>query len=649
MNELKSFAVKILKITKSNYQLCLILLLSAILNFFNIRIEEYANEYYAAGVKSMTTSLKNFFFVSFDPAGFVSIDKPPVGFWLQAISAKIFGFSGWSIILPQALAGVISVWLLYYTVNRIFGKISGLIAALCLSITPIFVASSRNNTIDNILVLTSLVACLFLAKAAERGSIKYLLISAVVVGIGFNIKMTEAYMILPAIYLTYLITSSISLKRRIQHLTLCTVVIIAVSLSWALIVDLTPAQNRPFIGSSTNNTVMELITGHNGAERLNFVVNFKHNNKQVSDKNEVEKEGSNNTAEMVTNSGQTGILRLFSANNLSDQISWFLPLAILGLIVSVVNEKLKNTANSKRKLGVILWGMCLIPEYIYFSFIKGIAHEYYLTMMSPSISALVGIGIIVMWNWYKEGGIKAAILPFALIINSAIELLILSYYDLYTVSKEIMLFSGILSFSSSLILIICIFIKNKKIQIEKIKYVNPRKILLAIAFIGILIAPGFWSFTTIVYKMSGGSPAAGLRLVSNKNHEINTKDWFIPVPNSNENTEKLVKFLDSNEENEKYFIAVEKANDIADFIIRTGDPVMTVGGFSGRDKILTLDEFKVMVKNGEIKYALLRNNENDNKEITTWIRENGKKIDLNKSKVLSNNKNNNLEQIFELD
>jgi 4-amino-4-deoxy-L-arabinose transferase-like glycosyltransferase len=115
--------MKKIKITRENLGILLILILSAILNFSNIGIEGYGNGYYAAGVKSMTMSFKNFFFVSFDPAGFVTIDKPPLGFWMQTISAKLFGFSGWSILLPQALAGVISVYLIYYIVKRSFGTI----------------------------------------------------------------------------------------------------------------------------------------------------------------------------------------------------------------------------------------------------------------------------------------------------------------------------------------------------------------------------------------------------------------------------------------------------------------------------------------------------------------------------------------------
>src|SRR5207302_4910080 len=125
-----------------------ILALSAVLNFVGLSTEGYDNEYYAAAVKSMSQSWHNFFFNSFDPGGFVTIDKPPLGFWFQVASVKLFGYSGVALLLPQALAGVLSVSLLYYLVSRIFGRPAGLIAALALAVTPISVVTNRNNTID---------------------------------------------------------------------------------------------------------------------------------------------------------------------------------------------------------------------------------------------------------------------------------------------------------------------------------------------------------------------------------------------------------------------------------------------------------------------------------------------------------------------
>lgn len=641
---------KKLKIAKEKLAISIILIFSAVLNFANIGIEGYANTYYAAGVKSMLMNLKNFFFVSFDPSGFVTIDKPPLGFWIQTISAKIFGFSGWSIILPQALAGVISVWLMYYLVKRTFGSIPALIAALSLTVTPIFVAASRNNTIDNLLVLALLAACLAVSKAAEEGKFSYLILSLVFVGIGFNIKMVEAYMAAPAIYITYLLSSKLSLKKRIQHLVLGSIVLLGVSFSWALAVDLMPAANRPFVGSSTNNSVMELIIGHNGLERIGLgkslkigaFDNSKDKNTAEKTSNESKKlpenfskmEGNNKfndnsnlkNRKMPTNNmnfggmgngSKAGIARLFSYNNMSDQISWLLPFALIGFLAASIKENLKAPFDNKRKLSLILWVTWLIPEFIYFSFTKGSFHTYYLTTMASSIAALTGIGLWSMWKLYKEGSKAAWLLPVSLIINGAVQIRLLSYNYKVTSYKIIIIAVGVLCILSSLILAVLQIIKNRNLVLNKA--------IVVIAFIGILVAPTVWSFTPMFYKMNGSSPSAGLELSRNK--QIGN---FSSSSNS-----KLIEFLENNKGNEKYLVAVPSAmNYASDIILKTGEPVMTIGGFSGSDKIITLDQFKKLAENGDIRYAIVNgidgkagaSRNGSNSDIMNWIKENGKLV-----------------------
>ena len=178
------------------------LLLTVLLNFWQLSKEGYGNTYYAAAIKSMLQSWHNFFFVSFDPGGFVTIDKPPLGFWIQTLSAKLFGFSGVTLLLPEAIAGVLSVFVLYHLVARSWGSVSGLVAALALALTPISVVANRNNTIDSLLVLTVLLAAWAVLKAAETAPggypLRWFLLCAVLVGVGFNIKMLQAYLVLPA-------------------------------------------------------------------------------------------------------------------------------------------------------------------------------------------------------------------------------------------------------------------------------------------------------------------------------------------------------------------------------------------------------------------------------------------------------------------
>src|SRR5260370_22165017 len=155
-----------------------IIVISLFMNFFELGQNGFGNLYYAAGIRSMLDSWHNFFFVSFDPGGFVTLDKPPLGFWLQVLSAKIFGFTPFSVYLPQALAGVLSVALLYHLVQRHFGVVAGLLAALALALSPISVVTNRNNTIDSTLALVLLLGAWAVLRAAETGRLGWLLLQA---------------------------------------------------------------------------------------------------------------------------------------------------------------------------------------------------------------------------------------------------------------------------------------------------------------------------------------------------------------------------------------------------------------------------------------------------------------------------------------
>src|SRR5438552_8282493 len=248
--------------------LAVVMLISLFMNFYQLGQNGFGNLYYAAAIRSMLDNLHNFFFVAFDPGGFVSIDKPPLGFWLQAASAKIFGFNSFSIFLPQALAGVLSVLLLYHLVRRHFGVVAGLLAALALALSPISILTNRNVTIDSTLTLVLLLGAWTVLKAAETGRLRWLLLTALIVGIGFNIKMLEAYLVVPAYGLLYLLAAPHRLRKRIGHLALAGVLLLAISLSWVVAVDLTPASQRPYVASTQDNSELSLALGYNGIQRL---------------------------------------------------------------------------------------------------------------------------------------------------------------------------------------------------------------------------------------------------------------------------------------------------------------------------------------------------------------------------------------------
>ncbi|OWR28680.1 4-amino-4-deoxy-L-arabinose transferase [Saccharibacillus sp. O23] len=243
-------------------------LIALFLNGWNIWSEKYGNTYYTVAVASMLESFHNFFYASLDSAGSVTVDKPPVAFWIQTISAWLFGLHGWSVILPQTLAGVGSVFLIYLLIKPTFGVWSARIAAFAMAFTPVAVAVSRTNNIDSLLVFTLLLASWLLFRAVNRGGIWSLLGAFAVIGIGFNMKMLQAYMVLPAFYLFYLLAAKYGWKKKLLSLVAATVVVAAVSVSWAVVVDSVPASERPFIGSSGTNSVLNLAFGYNGVARL---------------------------------------------------------------------------------------------------------------------------------------------------------------------------------------------------------------------------------------------------------------------------------------------------------------------------------------------------------------------------------------------
>lgn len=683
------------KIKEMKEYICLaaIVILSVALNFMNLGIEGTSNQYYAAGVKSMTMSLKNFFFVSMDPAGFVTIDKPPFGFWMQAISAKIFGFNGWSILLPQALAGVLSTIIIYIVVKKSFGSAAGLISALCLAITPVFVAVSRNNTIDNQLVLVLLLSCWALSTAARKGKFKYLVLSMVLIGIGFNIKALQAYMIVPAVYIMYLLASTISVKKRITHLALGTAILLAVSFSWAIIVDSIPASSRPYVGSSSNNTEMGLIIGHNGTERLSLGSLFGGSNNQQGQggpggfrqggpgqgdpgnfgqggqgapggfdkdgqmRGDWEQDGSfkdgnlqdggkgqgapgmgggfqgggpggsSGLAGTFGNQTQAGITRLFSKNILADQIVWFIPLAFIGFIAAAVKEKLRIKLDNDKKQSLILWFMWLFPEFIYFSFNTGLFHPHYLTMMAPPAAALSGIGIATMWEMYKEGIWKAWFLPAALLINGLVQLIMLSYFvSSSQIVKILMVLLIALCFVPALIMIGAKLLKKDLTKINKL--------LVCLGVAGILVSPLAGSGAAMFYPVDSTNPSAGMELLPSQlsSNQDSTGDMMRNNDRGfgvdNINTEDLVNFLNNHKVNGKAQIVVSSSNTAENLTINTELYVASLSGFMGNETVMSLDQFKTLVKNGEIRYVLAGDSDrgNSNSEIMSWVQQNGKLI-----------------------
>jgi 4-amino-4-deoxy-L-arabinose transferase-like glycosyltransferase len=606
-----------------------IILLAAALNLFRLDRLGYANAYYAAGVRSMLTSWRNFFFVSFDPGGFVSIDKPPLGFWIQAASAKAFGFSGLSLLAPEALAGVASVALLYWLVRRVFGPVAGLLAALALALTPVSVAVDRNNTIDALLILTLLAAVWAVSRAAERSSLRWLLVGAALVGLGFEIKMLQAYFVAPALWLAYFVGSRRGWRVRIAHLAAATVVLLVVSLAWATIVDLTPASERPYVGSSETNSALDLALGYNGLFRLvpaawlPSALTGPFGGARIGDRPATPSDapGAGPRGMPGIHGLEPGPLRLFSSF-LAGQIGWLLPLAALGGIAAWLQTRTRFPFD-RRHIALTIWGGWFVTAAAFFSVATGftLMHRYYLAMLAPPTAALVGAGLVALWRDYRRPGWRGWLLPMAIAGTAALAAKILADYPDWSVRLTPLVL--ILGFGAALALT----------GIRFGRYRRPafgRRLLPAIALAGlvaIFCAPAVWAgVTTWDVRNGGGLPAGGPPSAAGFGFAFGpppgasgASDLERGAPSFASETPaeladlfergfgsrtdpKLIAFLDAHHDGERFLFATTDANSAAPYVLATGQGVAALGGFAGADPILTPEALAAMIARGEVRY-----------------------------------------------
>ena len=560
-----------------------ILALSAFLNLSWLTSEEYANVYYAASVKNMLISWHNFFFASYD-AGFVSVDKPPLGFWIQAASAHLFGFDGWSLLLPQALAGVLCVALLYHLVARGFGAVAGLLAALALALSPISVAISRHNNLEGLLVLAVLVAAWAFMLAAESGRLRWLVVGALLIGLGFNIKMLEAFVVLPAFYLLYLVAAPVGLRRRVIHLGLATVVIIAASLPWVVAVDLTPAEQRPYVGSSSFNTVTDLIVGWNGVGRI---------------------VGSDEGV------GDPGPLRLLNPQ-LGSQIGWLLALAVVGLAAASWQSwqgRPSLPLLSRKKQAIVLWGTWLITLVMFFS-VAGDWDPHYLAMLAPAVGALVGVGVVTQWEEYRRPGWRGWLLPLTLLATASLQIHILAHYPDWSpwLAPAIV----ILNLGAAVGLVVARLTPRLKGSGLPLALVAIR-----VGVFSLLLAPSIWAASTVWYGAETRSPTAGPQAKPSE-----TSNRF---GSEGSEVDPLVDYLEANQGDAEYLVAAIRSRIASPIILNTDEPVVSLGGFNGADPVFSNERLADLVSEGAVRYFLIEGRDRKEKSVR-WITDNCEQV-----------------------
>lgn len=590
--------------------LVVLLGLAALLHGWNLDGGGVLVPYYYAGVRSMLLSWHNFFFNAFDPTGFLSLDKPPLAFWLQTASADVFGFNRLAVLMPQIAEGVGSVALLYLLVRRRFGVIAGLLAALFLALTPIAVAVDRSNNTESCLVLILLLATWAMVRAIETNRFLPLLAAATLVGIGFNVKMLVAFGVVPAFACTYLSSSSLPVAQRIRRLAVAGVVLLPVALSWSLVYELTPAQDRPFVDSTQDNSMLELAVGHNFVQR--FVRRAGAHARAAPTP-----PGQPTVLQAGHDNVPAGALRL-AAPRLAADLLWLFPLALIGGIAAWR----RSEGVQRRELA--MWAVWAIAYGVVFSAAGGIFHSYYVAVMAPPLCALAAIGGMALWElrgtWrWGPFMLTATILSTGLWQAHVID----GFYgaDSIELGKRWLVPAVV-----GITIVIAAASMHRRGNITGTIGISA----LALA----MVFPAAWCVATVVVGFHAGFPEAHAPFEA---HAMRSgHDRWAEVGGALDGDPKLLDFLGRGASDHGYLLAAVNARQAAPIIIATGAPVMAFGGFSGQDPILSVEDFVHLVATHQVRYVLIGDGsraisrffgQDGQKPLVDWIRNNGQAVD----------------------
>jgi 4-amino-4-deoxy-L-arabinose transferase-like glycosyltransferase len=357
-----------------------LLLATAVLYLAGLSRSGYANEFYAAAVQAGTKSWKAFLFGSLDSSNFITVDKTPASLWVMELSGRVFGFSSWSLLVPQALEGVAAAGVLYAAVRRWFGPAAALIAGAVLALTPVAALMFRFDNPDALLVLVMTLAGYTITRAIESGRTRWILLTGALLGLGYLTKMLQAFLVLPAFGLAYLWAGQAALGKRSWQLLAGAGALVVAAGWWVLIDLLTPAAARPYVGGSTDNNILQLTFGYNGLGRL--------------DGSESSPSGGGGGNSLF--GGATGITRLFQSG-MGSQISWLLPAALI-MLAALAWLSWRAPRTDRTRAAALLWGGWLALTGLVFSYMSGIIHPYYTVALAPAIGALAGIGAVALWR-----------------------------------------------------------------------------------------------------------------------------------------------------------------------------------------------------------------------------------------------------------
>ncbi|MFE8946164.1 ArnT family glycosyltransferase [Streptomyces sp. NPDC007856] len=557
--------------------------------------------FYGAAIRSMADSWRAFFFGGLDASGSISIDKLPGAFWPDAVTVWIFGPSTWAAALPQVVEGVLTVWLLHRIVRAWAGPFAALIAALTLTFTPITVVLNRATIPDTALTLLLVAAAGALQKAVRTERLLPLITCGIWVGLAFQTKMLQAWLVLPVFAAVYQLAAPGTRLNRALRVLLAGAVALAVSCSWVLIAWVTPAANRPYLDGTSNNDPFTLVFGYNGLSRF----------------------GSDSTAfgavagtAASRTTGNTGWGMLIN-HTVGPQIAWFLPLAVLAAVLGVV-WRAGQPRTDPLRTGFVMWGGYLAVHALVFSSSNG-NHAYYTAVIAPALAALAGGGLALFRSEYEAqyqpvheaehgtGGRRHMALPAAIVLTVAWALVL--DWPTRFVSRLLPI---------AVMLALCgvagLWTRGPRTA--------PRMVHAALAggIAATLVVPAGWAISSLdpLYAGAATSPMTGpVGKAYGVHHRHAPQRVGLDRPSARDTA--LLDYLTTHRHGEKYLLATQAAYTAEPLLRAKSEPVLVMGGFTGNTPFPTAQQLGSLVTTRQLRYALLTT-QRPTTPATTWVK-----------------------------
>lgn len=572
------------------------------------RVGEYDNSYYTATVSSAIQNVHNFFFASFDPVGLVMVDKPPISFWVQSFFPSIFGVSGWSVTISQAIIGTLAIIALYWGMSRVFGRLAGIVAALALAVLPVSVVIDSRNEPDSLLSFTLLLAAIAIMRAVQTRKWHWLLAFGLLMGIGFNTKMLVAFVPLPVFLLYYILAVNQTIRQTVVRVTATVLVLVVASASWAIVVALTPSDSRPYVGSTQDNRIQTLVFEYNGINRFSSFIGPRSPQASMQlPGTPSDQKGQFPPLAMgsqprgapqqyipqivIPEVPDRGLLGLFS-NPLANQLGWFLPVGLLSLLLALLpalsNEVYRRPTKivdvlraSPVAAQAILWGGWLAIGLLIFGLANSTTtHPYYLVGVAVPLAATIGIGVSLLFGTFSRGGTSSWFVVCAFTLAAAYQV-----YGSYTSVGDWTIAIAVVG------VMVAILVATTGL-LRKLQNEILTRVALTIGASSLLVIPMVSSFTSggrIVGPVSGSSAQAMAYRQDQGDLQVGRLSRFL-IENGWSDTEIV--------------LGTVNAREAAPFII-AGIPSIAIGGFSGNDPILDLHAFKDLVLTRGPQYFLM--------------------------------------------